>query len=248
MLRDLPAAAGGLRARRARRRAAARGARSGEARREIAIAREAATNPTHAVVSVTALAKKEGPRAPTPAEDARGTAWGRVLHQLLEAAMRTPGLDLRPLARNLMREEEVGSEPPRRRPPRRASPSRRPTLWARASTAARRFVEVPFEMLVPSKDLGLADGPAETLLKGAMDLVFEEDGVWHIVDWKSDVVGDGLAALVAHYAPQVEHYRRAWETLTGQTREGGALLHGHGGSRLARRRGERRREDFFEGK
>jgi hypothetical protein len=76
-------------------------------------------------------------------------------------------------------------------------------------------------MLVPSRDLGITDGPADTLLKGAIDLVFEEDGVWHIVDWKSDVVGDNLAALVQHYAPQVAHYRKAWEALTKQPAKAG---------------------------
>ncbi|MEO8585913.1 MAG: UvrD-helicase domain-containing protein [Acidobacteriota bacterium] len=222
VLRDLPPAAGDY-APAEPAPAPPLAARLREARREIAVSREAATNPTHAVVSVTALAKRQGPRAPTPAEQARGTAWGRVLHQLLEAAMRSPGLDMKPLARNLMREEEIesgllddvlrvvesvlGSE-----------------LWARASGSAHRHVEVPFEMLVPSKELGLGEGPAETLLKGAMDLVFEEDGVWHIVDWKSDVVGDGLAGLVAHYAPQVRHYRRAWETLTKQKAKAGLFF------------------------
>src|SRR5450631_2079500 len=77
---------------------------------EIAAAREAATRPTYAVVSVTALKKAEGPRAPTPAEQARGTAWGRVLHQLLEAAMRNPQLDPRTFAGNLLREEEMAPE------------------------------------------------------------------------------------------------------------------------------------------
>jgi hypothetical protein len=57
-----------------------------------------------------------------------------------------------------------------------------------------------------------------------MDLVFEEDGVWHIVDWKSDTVGGNLAALVAHYAPQVAHYRRAWETLTKRPAKAGLLF------------------------
>ena len=71
-------------------------------------------------------------------------------------------------------------------------------------------------MMVPSAELGVSGGPEETLLKGAIDLVFEEDGVWHIVDWKSDAVGDNLAALVAHYAPQIAHYRKAWEALTKQ--------------------------------
>jgi len=198
-------------------------ARLQDARREIALAREASTSTTYAVVSVTALAKKEGPRAPSPAEEARGAAWGRVLHQLLESAMRNPGLELRPLAQNLMREEEVAPDF-LGEVLRVAVSVTKSELWARALKAKRRYVEVPFEMIVPSKDLGRPDGPAETLLKGAIDLVFEEDGVWHIVDWKSDAVGDGFAALVAHYAPQVAHYRRAWETLTGQKAKAGLFF------------------------
>ena len=174
-----------------------------------------AAAPSFAVTPVTALAKKEGPRAPTAAENARGTAWGRVLHQLLEAAMRTPGLELRPVAENLLREEELGPEL-LDEVLRVAASVTSSELWARARVAKRRFVEAPFAMMVPSAELGVSGGPEETLLKGAIDLVFEEDGVWHIVDWKSDAVGDNLAALVAHYAPQVAHYRKAWEALTKQ--------------------------------
>ncbi len=185
------------------------------ARKRIAEGRLSAATPSFVVAPVTALAKKEGPRAPAAAENARGTAWGRVLHQLLEAAMRTPGLSLRPVAQNLLREEELGSafldEVLRVADSVTTSP-----LWARALAAKRRFVEAPFAMMVPSAELGVSGGPEETLLKGAIDLVFEEDGIWHIVDWKSDVVGDNLDALVAHYAPQIEHYRKAWEALTKQ--------------------------------
>ena len=186
-----------------------------DARKRIAEGRLRAATPSFAVTPVTALAKKEGPRAPTAAENARGAAWGRVLHQLLEAAMRTPGVELRPVAENLLREEELGPEFLDEALRVAASVTSSP-LWARARAAKRRFVEAPFAMMVRSADLGVSVGPDETLLKGAIDLVFEEDGVWHIVDWKSDAVGDNLAALVAHYAPQVEHYRRAWETLTKQ--------------------------------
>jgi ATP-dependent helicase/nuclease subunit A len=186
-----------------------------DARKRIAEGRFRAATPSFAVTPVTALAKKEGPRAPTAAENARGAAWGRVLHQLLEAAMRTPGVELRPVAENLLREEELGSEFLDEALRVATSVTSSP-LWARARAAKRRFVEAPFAMMVRSADLGVSVGPDETLLKGAIDLVFEEDGVWHIVDWKSDAVGDNLAALVAHYAPQVEHYRRAWETLTKQ--------------------------------
>ena len=195
-----------------------------EVRRRIAAARERAVAPSYGVVTVTALAKREGPRAPTPAQEAHGTAWGRILHRLLESAMRTPGVDLRALAANLMREEDVSPEL-LDEVLRVAASVTSSDLWTRARRATRRFVEVPFEMVVPSKDLGEgAGGPDETLLKGALDLVFEEDGVWHVVDWKSDVVGGGLDALVAHYAPQVEHYRRAWESLTGQKAKAGLFF------------------------
>ncbi len=192
-------------------------------RTRLAAARERASAPTYDVVTVTALAKIKGPRAPSPAEEARGAAWGRVLHQLLEAAMRNPDLPLEPLAGNLLREEEVAPDL-LGEVLRVAASVTASDLWARALKSPRRYVEVPFEMVVPSKDLGLADGPASALLKGAMDLVFEEDGVWHIVDWKSDVVGGSLAALVAHYAPQVAHYRRAWEALTKRPAKAGLFF------------------------
>jgi ATP-dependent exoDNAse (exonuclease V) beta subunit len=194
-----------------------------EVRSRIAAARERAAAPTYGVATVTALAKKEGSRLPAPAEEARGAAWGRVLHRLLEAAMRNPDAVLEPLAQNLLREEEVA-------PDllgdllRVAASVTASDLWARALRAPRRYVEVPFEMVVPSRELGLTEGPQETLLKGAMDLVFEEDGVWHIVDWKSDAVGDGLAALVAHYEPQVTHYRRAWEALARRPAKAGLFF------------------------
>ncbi|MGE5715530.1 MAG: PD-(D/E)XK nuclease family protein, partial [Acidobacteriota bacterium] len=185
------------------------------ARKRIADGRLRAAAPSYAVAPVTALAKKEGPRAPAAAEDARGTAWGRVLHHLLEAAMRTPGLALRPVAENLLREEELGPEL-LDEVLRVAESVASSPLWARARAAKRKFVEAPFAMMVPSAELGASGGPEDTLLKGAIDLVFEEDGIWRIVDWKSDVVGENLRALVAHYTPQISHYRKAWEALTKQ--------------------------------
>ena len=145
---------------------------------------------TYGVVTVTALAKREGPRAPSPAEEARGTAWGRVLHQLLEAAMRMPGVDLA-AARGEPPARGGGSRPTsstrccasRRRSRRRTSGRAHGGRRAGTSRCRSRWSSRRRTSASPA-------GPTETLLKGAMDLVFEEDGVWHIVDWKSDVVGD----------------------------------------------------------
>ena len=101
-------------------------------------------------------------------------------------------------------------------------------LWKRAKRAVRRFVEVPFEILVSREELGLSEGPADVLLRGAMDLVFEENGEWFIVDWKSDTVGANMEALIAHYAPQVRIYREYWERLTRRPARAGLYFMDNG--------------------
>jgi ATP-dependent exoDNAse (exonuclease V) beta subunit len=78
--------------------------------------------------------------------------------------------------------------------------------------------------MVRREELGLADGPAETLLQGAIDLVFEEKGAWTLVDYKSDTVGDKLDELVAFYTPQIAIYRRYWERLTGSPTRAGLFF------------------------
>ncbi len=68
----------------------------------------------------------------------------------------------------------------------------------------------------------VGSGPAGR--KGAIDLVFEENGAWTLVDYKSDTVGDKLDELVAFYTPQIDIYRRYWERLTGQPTRAGLFF------------------------
>ena len=76
--------------------------------------------------------------------------------------------------------------------------------------------------------------PAGTTLQGAIDLVFEEDDGWVLVDYKSDTVTpDNRAALEAFYAPQIDHYRRYWERLTGRPTRAGLFFLAHGRARHA---------------
>lgn len=180
----------------------------------------AAIQPGYSVTQVTAVAHAAGTSLPFSQRTGRGMSWGRVLHRLLEALMKNPSLDLGAFAANLLAEEE--------RPAgdldeavRLAEGVRDSDLWARALAAKRRFVEVPFALTVPSADLGAAEGPAETLLHGAVDLVFEEKGGWVVVDYKSDTVSGKLEELTTFYAPQLAFYRRYWEELTGQPTKAG---------------------------
>ncbi|MBD3268128.1 hypothetical protein GF373_15805, partial [bacterium] len=54
------------------------------------------------------------------------------------------------------------------------------------------------------------------LLRGVIDLVFEEEDGWVIVDYKTDAAAKKQAdALLQKYRPQIETYRKEWEALTG---------------------------------
>ncbi len=186
--------------------------------------RQASAAPTYAVVSVTDVAHTGD--KPAWESAGRGMSWGRVLHGVLEAAMRDPKADLRLIAANLLAQEE--------RPAgdlddvlRIVEGVRQSPLWKRALASKTRLAEVPFALPVAAAELKRPSVPAGTTLQGAIDLVFEEDDGWVLVDYKSDTVTpDNRAALEAFYAPQIDHYRRYWERLTGRpTRAGLFFLH-----------------------
>jgi len=185
--------------------------------------RASASAPTYAVETVTNVAHAAGEK-PAWESTGRGLSWGRVLHAALEAAMRDPTLDLRLHAANLLAAEERSAgevdEVLRAVEAVRSSP-----LWTRALAAKRTLVEVPFALPVDRKEAGLGDGPQPTVLQGVIDLVFEEEDGWILVDYKSDTVTPAnRAALEAFYAPQIAHYRRYWERLTGRPTRAGLLF------------------------
>ena len=85
----------------------------------------------------------------------------------------------------------------------------------RASGDVRR--EVAFSLLLPARELGLADSGEKVLLQGILDLVFEEDGKFVIVDYKSNMASEQqLQSLARHYAAQMRFYRLAVERITGR--------------------------------
>ena len=50
-----------------------------------------------------------------------------------------------------------------------------------------------------------------------MDLVFEEEGGWVIVDFKTDPMNSkGVRPLAEKYGPQLLEYERAWQETTGE--------------------------------
>jgi ATP-dependent helicase/nuclease subunit A len=139
-------------------------------------------------------------------------------------------LPLALVAANALAEEE---RPPGELPEvlRIAEAVRASPLWARALRARRRLVEVPFALRVAPEEIGLASGgagagaPPDALLQGAIDLVFEEDDGWVLIDDKSDAVTpQNRAQLVRFYEPQLAMYRRYWERLTGRPTRAGIFF------------------------
>jgi len=183
------------------------------------------STPSYSVTQVTTVAHRAAAGAILPFHQrtGRGMSWGRVLHRLLEALMKDPSLDIRAYAANLLAEEERQAQD-LEETMRLVEGVRSSDLWQRALAAKRRLVEVPFGLTVGSADVGLTGGPSETLLQGAIDLVFEEDSGWVVVDYKSDTIAGNLEELVRFYRPQLAHYRRYWEKLTGKPTKAGLFF------------------------
>jgi ATP-dependent helicase/nuclease subunit A len=149
--------------------------------------------------------------------------WGRIIHRLLEEAMRDSEVDVRAYARNLLAEaERPASE--LEDAVRLVEGARSSGLWKRAARARRRLVEVPFALRVSSAELSTETGPSETVLSGAIDLAFEEDDSWILVDYKSDHVSGNFRELADWYSPQIRHYRRYWQKLTGKPTRAGLFF------------------------
>jgi ATP-dependent helicase/nuclease subunit A len=184
---------------------------------------ETISRPTYATAAAKAISLGiEGRRA---ASGAHGTEWGTVIHSLLEAAMRSPGVDLKRLAASALTDQGLALDLVEAavQTVRCVMES---AVWHRATASPQRLVEVPFQTLLAS------DGPPRTelptLLRGVIDLVFLEEPGWVIVDYKTDrVLPAAVPDLTEHYSPQLRTYANVWQALTGRKVCEAALLFTH---------------------
>lgn len=142
-----------------------------------------------------------------------GTEWGTVVHILLEAAMRDSAGDLRSLARSALEEHGLDAS--------LADLAIQTVdavvssdLWRRAQAAERRIVEIPFQLCLTAEE---NETGLPTIIRGVIDLAFRENGVWVIVDYKTDaVIADSLHVAVEYYRPQVDLYARSWSRIINE--------------------------------
>lgn len=180
--------------------------------------------PSYAVAPVTGLAKLG--ELPAGKGQGRGMSWGQLAHRVLEVCARQApaGLDLEKiLAEEGKNPGELGEVLAL------VEGFLGSNLGQRMLRSRLRLAEVPFSLRAGAGEFSCT---RETVVTGIIDLVFLEDDGWVLVDYKTDRVEDNgeLADLISYYTPQVEMYRKGWESLTGaRVREAGVYF-----TRLAR--------------
>lgn len=86
--------------------------------------------------------------------------------------------------------------------------------------SSRSFRETSVSTLRPSESLGYDPGK-EILIKSNIDIVYEYDGKWYIVDYKTDFIdlynrNASLQERVKVHKPQLQMYKEAFEGTFGQ--------------------------------
>lgn len=163
-----------------------------------------------AVTETTGRAAGPVPRA-APGGPDRGAEWGKLVHGLLEYALR--GWRDRERLSHLATWLTVGQPELRAVVPLALDTVERvmaSEIWRRAMRAAERYTEVPFAVRMDGED------GVPLVLQGVIDLVYRTLEGWEVVDYKTDDPEGRLEALVEAYAPQVTAYAREWGRLTGQ--------------------------------
>jgi ATP-dependent helicase/nuclease subunit A len=170
--------------------------------------REQVGQPTYATTTVTAdPSEPDGRRQGT----GYGKAFGTAVHQLFEYAithrhaLADPD-DLADVLQAVLTEHGVSEKHAEAR--RMLTSFLDSSLWQTLQDAAAVHTEFPVA--------GRENGSSPTLVDGAIDLLYQADGAWHLVDFKTDRVGaDGPTALLDAYRPQLEHYAALWKQATG---------------------------------
>ena len=80
--------------------------------------------------------------------------------------------------------------------------------------------EVPFNLSIRADEMfeGLPSGEDTLLIQGVMDCIFEEEGKWVLVDYKTDYIDseEKLSQVIERYRTQMDLYALALEQITGR--------------------------------
>ena len=139
-----------------------------------------------------------------------GYRWGSAVHELLEIRTKSPDTNLRSSAMNLAHEYGLAHDRIDELINTVESVTRS-DIWSRAQVAPRCYSELPFETLV-------TDDGFPTMVRGVIDLIFEESSGWVIVDYKTDdITASDIPEAIGYYRSQLQEYAKHWTAITGNS-------------------------------
>ncbi|MBD2872551.1 UvrD-helicase domain-containing protein [Paenibacillus arenilitoris] len=170
---------------------------------------------TYRTDSVTRMAKSESEVVVERSSEGKGMAYGTLVHRLLQAL--GEGMELSDLAVfcRMAAEEEGVEEKWLEQAQDTVLQVAESGLWKRSIQAKRCYHEFSFMTARVLSDEG-STAAVTSLLRGVIDLVFEEEEGWVIVDFKTDHHAlEQEAQLIELYKPQVFAYVDEWERTVG---------------------------------
>lgn len=166
-------------------------------------------SPSYTITTAKKLGLKGKSRPNWEASGDYGHHWGSAVHELLELCYKSSAANLRPTAVRLAADYNIGID----RIDELVTTAQAVTqsdIWKRAQAATRCYSELPFETTITD-----ANGQPQ-LIRGVIDLVFEESGHWVIVDYKTDdITKEQIDSAVTYYQDQLSTYANHWTTITG---------------------------------
>ena len=173
-----------------------------------------ALRPSYEIVTAKELGLKGTSRPKWEASGDYGYKWGSAVHELLDISNKSKNSDHRLATIRLASEYGLGSN--------RvdellltAQSVAQSEIWRRSQTSKRCFSELPFETSSKDKEGRM------TIIRGVIDLIFEEPQGWVIVDYKTDDITEAdVPSAIKYYKGQIENYADQWLQTTGfQTAE-----------------------------
>ncbi len=155
-------------------------------------------------------------------EKGGGKDWGTVIHQVFEKVVKD--VDVTSYIPLLLGKFDIPIE--KETEVRKAiDVLKQSDFYKELQAAENVLTEVPF-MLKVEKENPLYEmiNPAATgrqpyFVKGVIDLVYKIEGAWKIIDYKTDYPSneEDFKNLYQFYQEQILFYKKAWETITGET-------------------------------
>ncbi|MCC7334623.1 MAG: UvrD-helicase domain-containing protein [Pirellulaceae bacterium] len=167
----------------------------------------ATLTPSYAITTAKKLGLKGKTRPSWEVSGDYGHAWGSAVHELLEICHKSPTVDLRATALRLVKEYDLGIHRVDEVVTTAQSVAKS-EIWNRAQASARCYSELPFE--TTATVVGMP-----TIIRGIIDLIFEEANGWVIVDYKTDDLNPkDVQEATEFYRGQLEQYSYYWQDMT----------------------------------